>query len=104
MAWFVLVVSGMMEAAWAVALARSEGFRRVLPSVLFVVFLAGSLIGLAWAMTSLPTGTAYAVWTGIGATLTAVWSMASGAERATAARVGLLVILVGCVVGLKVVA
>ncbi len=104
MSWFVVVVSGMMEAVWAVALARSEGFRRVVPSVLFVVFLAGSLGGLAWAMTSLPTGTAYAVWTGIGATLTAVWSMASGAERATAARVGLLVLLVGCVVGLKVVA
>ena len=104
MAWLVLIVSGMMEAVWAVALARSEGFRRVVPTVLFVLFLAGSLGGLAWAMTSLPTGTAYAVWTGIGATLTAVWSMVSGAERATAARMGLLVLLIGCVVGLKVVA
>lgn len=103
MAWFVLIVSGMFEAVWAVALARSDGFRRLFPSVLFLVFLTASLGGLAWAMTSLPTGTAYAVWTGIGATLTALWSMVTGAERATVTRVALLLVLIGSVVGLKVV-
>lgn len=103
MAWFVLIVSGMLEAVWAAALSSSRGFRRPGPTILFVVSLAASMAGLAWAMIHIPTGTAYAVWVGIGASLAVIWSMATGAEAATRARIALLVLLVGCVAGLKAV-
>ncbi|WP_190123759.1 DMT family transporter [Streptomyces inusitatus] len=103
MAWFILVVSGVLEAVWATALSASKNFKRPIPTIVFVVALAASMTGLAFAMKSLPTGTAYAVWVGIGAVLTAVWAMATGQERATTARVLLLLGLVGCVVGLKAV-
>ena len=104
MAWAVLIVSGMLEAVWAAALSASHGFTRRGPVILFVVSLALSMAGLAWAMTDIPTGTAYAVWVGIGATLTVAWSMAKGEEAASVGRSALLVLLVGCVIGLKVVA
>ena len=103
MAWFVLVVSGMLEAVWASALGASRGFRKTGPTVLFAVALVLSMAGLAWAMTDLPTGTAYAVWVGIGATLTVLWAMVTGVERVSAARILLLVLLVGSVIGLKAV-
>jgi quaternary ammonium compound-resistance protein SugE len=103
MAWVVLVVAGVLEAVWAVSLASSNGFRRVGAVVVFVIALVLSMLGLAYAMTQLPTGTAYAVWVGIGATLTVLWGMVTGEERATAARSLLLVGLVGSVIGLKVV-
>ena len=104
MSWVVLVVSGVLEAVWATALGRSDGLTRLAPSAVFLGALGLSMAGLAYAMRELPVGTSYAVWVGIGATLTVVWSMASGAEAATRARVGLLVLLVGCVAGLKAVA
>lgn len=104
MSWLVLVLSGMLEAVWATALSASRGFTRPLPTLLFGLSLTASMAGLAWAMTDIPTGTAYAVWVGIGATLTVVWSMATGAEAASRVRVGLLLLLVGCVAGLKAVA
>ena len=103
MAWLVLVLSGLLEAVWATALGASETFRRWLPAVVFFVAMSLSLVGLAWAMTTLPTGTADAVGVGIGATLTVVWGFVTGKERATMARVGLLVLLVGSVIGLKAV-
>jgi quaternary ammonium compound-resistance protein SugE len=86
---------------WALALGRTEGFSRLVPSVVFVVALVGSLAGLALAMRTLPIGTAYAVWVGIGAALTVGYSMAAGAESISAVRVLLIVALVGCVIGLK---
>ena len=101
MSWLVLVLSGALEAVWATALGRSEGFTRLVPSVVFAVALAGSMAGLAWAMRSLPVGTAYAVWVGIGAALTAGYAMWSGAETVSVVRVLLLAGIVGCVVGLK---
>lgn len=104
MSWLVLIVSGMLEAVWATALSASRGLSRPGPAVLFVVSLAASMLGLAWAMTDIATGTAYAVWVGVGATLTIGWSMVTGAEPATRTRVALLVLLVGCVAGLKAVA
>ena len=104
MSWVVLIVSGMLEAVWATALSASRGFTRPGPTLLFAVSLAASMLGLAWAMTDIATGTAYAVWVGIGATLTVVWSMVTGAEPATRARVALLVLLVACVAGLRAVA
>jgi quaternary ammonium compound-resistance protein SugE len=102
-AWFVLVLSGGLEAVWAVALGRSEGFSRLTPSIVFAVALTASMAGLAYAMRTLPTGTAYAVWVGIGASLTVAFGMATGAEPVSLARVLLIVGLVGCVVGLKLV-
>jgi quaternary ammonium compound-resistance protein SugE len=101
MAWSVLVVSGALEAVWAVALGRSEGFSRLAPSVVFLVALAASMAGLAYALRTLPTGTAYAVWVGIGAALTVGFGMVTGAESVSAVKVALLLGLVGCVVGLK---
>lgn len=103
MAWVILIVSGMLEAVWAAALAASDGFKRKRPAILFVVALAASMAGLAVAMTELPTGTAYAVWVGVGATLTVVWAMVTRQERASLARILLILLLVASVIGLKAV-
>lgn len=103
MSWFVLILSGMLEAVWALALARSHGFTRPAPTIVFGVALALSMAGLAYALRELPVGTAYAVWVGIGAVLTIVVSMASGAEPVTLLKVLFLGMIVGGVVGLKMV-
>ena len=103
MSWLVLVVSGVLEAVWATALDRSEGFTRLWPTVLFAVSLAASMGGLAYAMRELPLGTAYAVWVGIGAVLTVAYAMVTGAEPVSLVRLLLLAGIIGCVVGLKVV-
>ncbi|WP_198588036.1 DMT family transporter [Geodermatophilus chilensis] len=102
MSWLVLVLSGVLEAVWATALGRSEGFSRLVPSVVFGVAMTLSMVGLAYAMRELPVGTAYAVWVGIGAVLTVVIAMVSGEEPVSAVRLLLLAGIVGCVVGLKV--
>lgn len=101
MAWLVLVVSGVLEAVWATALGRSEGFTRLGATVVFVIGLVLSMLGLAYAMRTLPIGTAYAVWVGIGAALTAGYAMTTGEEPLSALRVLLLLGIVGCVIGLK---
>ncbi|MGY1803862.1 DMT family transporter [Blastococcus sp. SYSU D00922] len=103
MSWFVLVLSGVLEAVWATALDRSQGFTRLWPSVLFVVALVLSMGGLAYAMRELPVGTSYAVWVGIGAVLTVAYAMVTGAESASVVKLLLLGGIVGCVVGLKLV-
>jgi quaternary ammonium compound-resistance protein SugE len=100
--WLVLVLSGVLEAVWATALDRSEGFSRLGPSVVFGLALVLSMAGLAYAMRELPVGTAYAVWVGIGAVLTVVIAMASGEEPVSAVRLLLLAGIIGCVIGLKV--
>lgn len=102
MSWIVLVLSGVLEAVWATALSRSEGFSRPLPTVVFVLGLALSMLGLGYALRELPVGTAYAVWVGIGAALTVGYAMATGAEQASLVKVLLILGIVGCVVGLKV--
>ncbi|GGB45774.1 QacE family quaternary ammonium compound efflux SMR transporter [Flexivirga endophytica] len=101
MAWVVLVVSGMLEAVWATALDKSHGLSRPIPAIVFLVALAASMTGLGVAMRSLPVGTAYAVWVGIGAVLTVVYAMATGTESISALKVVFLLGIVGCVVGLK---
>ena len=101
MYWLVLVLSGVLEAVWATALGRTEGFARLAPTVVFALALIGSMAGLAYAMRGLPIGTAYAVWVGIGAVLTAGYAMVSGEEPVSAVRVLLLAGIVGCVIGLK---
>ena len=101
MSWIVLIVSGVLEAVWATALGRSEGFTRLVPSVVFAVALLLSMGALAFAMRTLPLGTSYAVWVGVGAALTVAWAMWTGEEPVSLVKVLLLVGLVGCVVGLK---
>jgi len=102
MSWLVLVLSGVLEAVWATALGRSEGFTRLVPTVVFAVACVGSMAGLAYAMRDLPVGTSYAVWVGIGASLTVAYAMATGDEAASVVKVLLLLGIVGCVIGLKV--
>jgi quaternary ammonium compound-resistance protein SugE len=102
MHWLVLIISGVLEAVWATSLARSEGFTRLGPSVLFGVALVASMAGLAFALRELPTGTAYAVWVGIGAALTVAYGMATGAESISVAKILLLLGLVSCIAGLKI--
>jgi quaternary ammonium compound-resistance protein SugE len=101
MPWLVLILSGLMEAVWATALGKSDGLSRLAPSVVFLVGLALSMAGLAFAMRSIPVGTAYAVWVGIGAVVTIAWAMATGGEPVSLIRVALLGGIVVCVAGLK---
>jgi len=103
MAWLILVVSGVLEAIWATALSKTEGFTRLAPSVTFGVALVLSMAGLAFAMRSLPPGTSYAVWVGIGAVLTVGYAMLTGAETTSVVKVFLMLGIVACVTGLKVV-
>ncbi len=103
MAWIVLIISGLFEAAWATALGRSDGLSKLVPSIIFVVTMVISLFGLGYAMRTLPTGTSYAVWTAIGATTTVIFAMATGAEPFHVVRLLLVLGIVACVVGLKLV-
>lgn len=103
MAWIILVLSGMMEAVWATALSKSDGFTHPVPTIVFLLAMIVSMAGLAYATKTLPIGTAYAVWVGIGAACTVVYAMATGAESASIAKIVLIAILIGCVVGLKLV-
>ena len=103
MSWVILVASGILEAVWATALGKSEGFTKLWPSIVFGVSLVASMGGLAWAMRDIPTGTAYGVWVGIGASLTVAWAMITGAEPFSIIKLLLILGLVGCVVGLKLV-
>ncbi|KJS56455.1 multidrug efflux SMR transporter [Streptomyces rubellomurinus] len=102
MAWLVLIVSGLLETVWAVALESSKGFSRLVPSAVFGVALLLSMGGLAYAMRTIPIGTGYAVWVGIGAVGTALYGMAVLGDAVTAARIGCLLLIVSGVVGLKV--
>lgn len=101
MAWIILIVSGVFEAVWAVALGRSEGFSRLVPSLVFGGALVVSMGGLAIAMRTLPIGTSYAVWVAVGAVLTVFYSMATGDEGISPLKIVLLLGLIGCVAGLK---
>ena len=103
MSWLVLVVSGVLESVWAIALGRSEGFTRLAPSVVFGVALILSMGGLAYAMRELPVGTAYAVWVAIGATLTVVFGMVTGVDPVSPLRGLFLALIVAGVVGLKLI-
>lgn len=104
MYWALLIASGLLEAVWATALGASENFKKPKPTIIFFVTMVASTVGLAVAMTAIPVGTAYAVWVGIGAVLTVSIAILRGEEPATLARILLLLGIVACVIGLKVVA
>jgi len=101
--WIVLIASGALEAVWATALGRSANFTRPWPTVVFLVALAASMAGLAWAMRELPAGTSYAVWVGIGAVLTVTVAMATGQEAFTVAKAVFLAGIIVSIVGLNLV-
>jgi quaternary ammonium compound-resistance protein SugE len=101
MSWLVLVLAGLLEIAWAVGLKYSHGLTRLWPSVATGVALAGSMGLLALAMRTLPLGTAYAVWTGIGTVGTAVLGVVLFREPATAMRLTCIALIVAGIVGLK---
>ncbi|RAY13341.1 QacE family quaternary ammonium compound efflux SMR transporter [Actinomadura craniellae] len=101
MSWILLVLSGVLEAVWATALGRSQGFTKPVATVVFAVALVVSMAGLAYAMRELPVGTSYVVWVGIGAVLTAAYGMLTGAEPASVLKVLFLAGIVGCIIGLK---
>ena len=103
MAWVVLVVAGGFEVAWAIGLKYTDGFTRLWPSVGTAAAMVASVVLLAWAMKTLPVGTAYAVWTGIGAVGTVILGIALFGEAATLARLACMGLIVAGIVGLKVV-
>ncbi|GAA4145053.1 SMR family transporter [Leifsonia shinshuensis] len=103
MSWIVLILSGVLEAVWATALGKSAGFTKLWPSVVFVVAVLASMAGLAYAMREISTGTAYAVWVGIGAALTVLYAMVFGGDGFSIVKLLLILGLVGCVIGLKLV-
>lgn len=104
MAWIILLLSGVMEAVWATALGASDGFKKRLPTVVFLITAPLSLVGLGIALDTLPTGTAYAIWTATGASLTVAWAMLRGVEPVSLVKICLILGIIGCVVGLKVLA
>lgn len=103
LAWIILIISGAFEAVWATALGKSEGFTKLWPSVVFGVAVVISMGGLAFALREIPTGTGYAVWVAIGASLTVIYGMITGAEQASLLKILLLLGIVACVIGLKLV-
>lgn len=103
MAWIILLVSGAFEAVWAIALSKSEGFTRPVPVAIFLVAALISMGGLGIALRDLPVGTGYAVWVGVGAALTVLYALVTGAESASLIKVALLLGIVVCVVGLQLV-
>jgi len=103
MAWVILFVGGLLEIGWAIGLKYTEGFSKLVPSVLTAGAMVLSIVLLGWALKTLPVGTAYAVWTGIGAVGTAVLGIYLFGEPATAARLASIGLIVAGIAGLKLV-
>jgi quaternary ammonium compound-resistance protein SugE len=101
MAWILLLIAGLLEVGWAIGLKYTEGFTRPWPSVLTLAAMAGSVVLLGIAMKSLPVGTSYAVWVGIGAVGTAILGIILFGESASAGRLASLGLIVAGIVGLK---
>ncbi|MCK1545886.1 quaternary ammonium compound efflux SMR transporter SugE [Bradyrhizobium sp. 147] len=101
MAWSILLIAGLLEITWAIGLKYTEGFTRPVPSVVTLAAMAGSVILLGLALKSLPVGTAYAVWTGIGAVGTATLGIILFGEPATAFRLASIGLIVAGIAGLK---
>ncbi|OII12473.1 multidrug efflux SMR transporter [Curtobacterium sp. MCBA15_008] len=103
MPWIALLISAVLEAVWATALGESDGFTKPVPTIVFVIGIALSMVGLGYAAKHIPISTAYAIWTGTGAALTVAYAMLTGHEAVTVLRVIFLAGIVGAVVGLKLV-
>lgn len=101
MAWFFLFLAGLFEVSWAIGLKYTEGFTRLLPSLFTAASMLISLALLGLALKTLPVGTGYAVWTGVGATGTALLGIWLFGEPATAARLSCIGLIVAGIVGLK---
>lgn len=101
MPWVILFVAGLLEVVWASMLKQSEGFTKPVPTVIFFISLLLSMFLLSQALKSLPVGTAYAVWTGIGAAGTAVLGMLLLGESRDVLKLISLVMLVGGIIGLR---
>lgn len=101
MSWLILVVAGLLEVVWAVGLKYTHGFSRLVPSVITVTAMVVSIALLAWAMKTLPVGTAYAIWTGIGAVGAAITGILLLGESASLARIASLALIVCGIIGLK---
>ncbi len=104
MAWLYLFIAGLFEIGWAIGLKYTQGFTRLVPTVLTLASMAVSLGLLGLALKSLPVGTAYAVWTGIGTVGTAILGIVVLGEPATALRLACIGLIVAGIVGLKLVA
>jgi len=100
-AWGLLLVAGLLEVGWAIGLKYTQGFTRLWPSVLTLAAMTGSVLLLGAAMKSLPVGTSYAVWVGVGAVGTALFGMLLFGEPASAGRLLSLGLIVAGIVGLK---
>lgn len=103
MPWIVLLLSAVLEAVWAVALGASDGLTRFWPSVLFLIAVVVSMLGLGYATKTIPMSTAYAVWTGVGAALAVTWGMIVGTETVTFLRILFVFGIIASGVGLKLV-
>ncbi|EOX4022877.1 quaternary ammonium compound efflux SMR transporter SugE [Enterobacter roggenkampii] len=101
MSWIILFIAGLLEVVWAIGLKYTQGFTRLTPSVITVTAMIVSIVLLSWAMRSLPVGTAYAVWTGIGAVGAAITGILLLGESASLARIASLALIVAGIVGLK---
>ena len=101
MSWIILFIAGLLEVVWAIGLKYTHGFTRLTPSVITVSAMIVSIVLLSWAMRSLPVGTAYAVWTGIGAVGAAITGILLLGESASLARIASLALIVAGIVGLK---
>lgn len=102
MAWIVLVVAGLLEVSWASVLPSTHGLTRPLPTIAFAVLLSASMFGLALATRTIPLGTAYGVWVGIGAVGAAIVGIVWFGDPATPARLVFVALLIFSVIGLKV--
>lgn len=102
MAWFYLIIAGLFETVWAVGLKYSEGFTRLWPSLLTVVAMALSIYLLAISLKTLPLGTAYTIWTGIGAVGTVIYGILVFGESKDLIRILFVLMIIGGIVGLKV--
>ena len=101
MAWVLLLVAGLLEVGWAIGLKYTEGFTRLWPSVFTLAAMTASVVLLGIAMKSLPVGTSYAVWVGVGAVGTAILGMILFGESASAGRLASLGLIVAGIIGLK---
>ncbi|MDB5044788.1 MAG: rane protein [Deinococcus sp.] len=102
MAWILLVLAGLLEVGWAIGLKYTEGFTRPLPTALTLASMIASITLLGLAVKTLPIGTAYGVWVGIGAVGAAILGIVLFKEPASAARLGFMALMVVAIIGLKV--